>query len=52
MTISKTKSYLTFKRHNTISLQQYNQLMNSMLNQRKAFAKLRAELEEKDRRKC
>jgi len=35
-----------------MSLQQYNQLMSGMLNQRKALAKLRAELEEREERKC
>lgn len=33
-------------------LQQHNQLMSSMLNQKKALAKLRAELEGRERRKC
>ena len=35
-----------------MSLQQYNQLMSSMLNQKKALAKLRAELKEREERKC
>ena len=34
-----------------MSLQQYNQLMSSMLNQKKALAKLRAELEGRNGRK-
>ena len=35
-----------------MSLQQYNQLMSSMLNQKKALAKLRAELEGREGRNC
>jgi len=38
--------------HNVISLDQYNQLMSNMLNERCALAKLRAELEGKERRMC
>jgi len=34
-----------------MSLDQYNSLMSSMLNQWYALTKLRAELEERDRRK-
>ena len=33
-------------------LDQYNSLMNSMLNQQYTLTKLRAELEERDGRKC
>jgi len=35
-----------------MSLEQYNQLMSDMLNQQQTLAKLRAELEEKEERKC
>ena len=35
-----------------MSLSQYNQLMSRMLNQKKALAKLRAELEGEKRRNC
>ena len=35
-----------------MSLQQYNQLMSSILNQKKVLAKLRAELEGREERKC
>jgi len=41
-----------FKEHNTMSLEQYNQFMSDMLNQQQTLAKLRAELEEKEKRKC
>jgi len=35
-----------------MSLQQYNQLISNMLNQRKALAKLRAKLEGREGKKC
>jgi len=35
-----------------MSLEVYNQLLSDMLNQRRALAKLRAELEEKEGRLC
>ena len=35
-----------------MSLEQYNNLMSDMLNQRHALAKLRAELEEREGRLC
>jgi len=35
-----------------MSLDQYNSLMSSMLNQQHALTKLRAELEERDEKKC
>ena len=35
-----------------MSLNQYNQLMSDMLNERHALAKLRAELERRERRLC
>jgi len=35
-----------------MSLKQYNSLMSSMLNQQQALAKLRAELEGRERKKC
>jgi len=34
-----------------MSLKQYNSLMSSMLNQQQALAKLRAELEEREKKK-
>ena len=36
---------ITHSEHNIMSLEQYNNLMSNMLNQRQALAKLRAELE-------
>jgi len=38
--------------HNTMSLEQYNNLMSNMLNQRQALAKLRAELEGREGKLC
>jgi len=35
-----------------MSLEQYNSLMGSMLNQRHALAKLRGEIEKRERRVC
>jgi len=35
-----------------MSLEQYNSFINGMLNQRRALAKLRAEIEEKEGRIC
>jgi len=35
-----------------MSLDQYNSLMNNMLNQQYALTKLRVELEGRNRRKC
>jgi len=42
----------THPEHNAMSLEQYNQLMSDMLNQRRALTKLRAELEGRDGRIC
>jgi len=42
----------TCPEHNTMSLDQYNKLMSDMLNERHALAKLRAELEGRERRLC
>jgi len=44
-----TKHYLEY---NTMSLNQFNNLMSNMLNQRQALAKLRAELEGREERMC
>ena len=43
---------ITHPEHNTMSLEQYNNLMSDMLNQRCALAKLRAELEEREGKLC
>ena len=43
---------ITHLEHNTMSLEQYNNLISNMLNQRQALAKLRAELEGKEGRLC
>ena len=43
---------ITCLEHNIMSLDQYNQLMSNMLNERYALAKLRAELEEREGRLC
>ena len=47
------KSFIpTCPEHNTMSLEQYNKLMSNMLNERRALAKLRAELEGREGRLC
>jgi len=42
----------TYPEYNTMSLDQYNKLMSDMLNERHALAKLRAELEKRERKLC
>jgi len=46
------KYILPCPEHNTMSLDQYKNLMSSMLNQRQALAKLKAELEGREERMC
>jgi len=45
-------NHFTHPEHNTMSLEQYNNLMSNMLNQRRALAKLRVELEEREGKLC
>jgi len=42
----------TYPEHNTMSLDQYNKLMSDILNERRALAKLRAELEGREGKLC
>jgi len=41
-----------YPEHNVMSLEQYNNLMSNMLNQRHALAKIRAELEGREGKLC
>jgi len=45
-------NHFTRPEHNTMSLEQYNNIMSKMLNQRHALAKLRAELEGREGKLC
>ena len=47
-----TTNHFTCPEHNTMSLDQYNKLMSKMLDQRRALAKLRAELEGREGKLC
>ena len=49
---SLTTNHFTCPEHNTMSLDQYNNLMSKMLDQRRALAKLRAELEGREEKLC
>jgi len=50
--ISKIKTLFNLEGYNTISLKQYNSLINNILNQWQALTKLRAELEKRKEREC
>ena len=51
-TFFSTTNHFTCPEHNTMSLDQYNKLMSKMLDQRRALAKLRAELEGREGKLC